>query len=153
MRTALSLVLAVLLLNSAPAPTRFTDVSAGSGAGGFWDVCGVGAADIDNDGYLDLCTSAVNGGSTRVYHNNGNGTFSDIANSGIGGESQAVTFGDVDNDGLPDVYVGWYWSASRMFLGTGGNNPPFGEITGSSGTGTSATWEGGAFVDVNNDGN
>jgi len=153
MRTALSLILAVLLLSAAPAAPRFTDVSAGSGAGGVWIVCGVGASDIDNDGYLDLCTSAVNGGSTRVYHNNGNGTFSDIANSGIGGESQAVTFGDLDNDGLPDVYVGWYWTNSRLFLGTGGTNPAFSEITGSSGTGTGLTWEGGAFVDINNDGN
>lgn len=153
MRTAGSLLLAFLLLSSAPVAPRFTDISAASGAGGFWDVCGVGTADIDHDGYLDICTSAVNGGSTRVYRNNGNGTFSDIANSGIGGESQAVTFGDVDNDGLPDVYVGWYWSNSRMFLGTGGTNPAFSEITGSSGTGTGQTWEGGAFVDVDNDGN
>jgi hypothetical protein len=154
MRAFLAPILCVLLLSSTPPPPpRFTDISASSGAGGFWDVCGLGAADIDNDGFLDLCTSAVNGGSTRVYHNNGNGTFSDIANSGIGGESQAVTFGDVDNDGLPDVYVGWYWSNSRMFLGTGGTNPAFGEITGSSGTGTGQTWEGGAFVDVDNDGN
>ncbi len=153
MRTVSALFLAVLLLSSAPAPTRFTDITATSGAGGFWLACGVGAADIDNDGYLDLCTSAVNGGSTRVYHNNGDGTFTDIANSGIGGESQAVTFGDIDNDGLPDVYVGWYWTNSRMFRGSGGNNPPFAEITGSSGTGTGLTWEGGAFVDVDNDGN
>lgn len=147
-------IILLLLVSSAPAPApRFTDITGSSGAGGFWDVCGVGAADIDNDGFLDLCTSAVNGGSTRVYRNNGNGTFSDIANSGIGGESQAVTFGDVDNDGLVDVWVGWYWTNSRMFKGTGGLNPPFTEITGSSGTGTGQTWEGGAFADVNNDGN
>lgn len=145
--------LTAALLSSSPPPPRFTDVSATCGAGGIWDVCGVGAADIDRDGFLDICASAVNGGSTRVYHNNGDGTFSDISNSGIGGESQAVVFGDVDNDGLPDVWVGWYWTNSRMFKGTGGNNPPFTDITGSSGTGDGATWEGGAFADVDNDGN
>jgi hypothetical protein len=128
-------------------------VSAVSGAGGFWDVCGVGAADIDGDGFLDLCATAVNGGSTRVYRNNGDGTFSDIANSGVGGESQACVFGDVNNDGLPDLWVGWYWTNSRMFLGTGGLNPPLADITGSSGTGVGQTWEGGAFADVDNDGN
>lgn len=145
---------AILILCSASAPVpRFTDISGNLGAVASWSVCGVGAADIDNDGFIDICTSAVNSGSTRVYHNNGDGTFSDIANSGIGGESQAVTFGDVDNDGLPDVYVGWYWTNSRMFLGTGGLNPSFNEITGSSGTGTGQTWEGGAFVDVDGDGN
>ncbi|MBI3854172.1 MAG: VCBS repeat-containing protein [Planctomycetes bacterium] len=130
----------LLLLSARPPAPRFTDISLSSGAAGAWDVCGLGAADIDNDGFLDICTSAVNGGSTRVYHNNGNGTFSDLANSGIGGESQAVVFGDVDNDGLIDVWVGWYWSNSRMFQGIGGLNPPFGEITGTSGTGTGATW-------------
>jgi hypothetical protein len=144
---------AILVLTSASPPVpRFVEIG-GGGAGGFWDVCGVGAADIDNDGFLDLCTSAVNGGSTRVYHNNGDGTFSDIANSGIGGESQTVAFGDVDNDGLVDVWVGWYWSNSRMFKGTGVVSNPFGDITGSSGTGIGATWEGGAFADVDNDGN
>ena len=154
MRLFAAVILGALLLSSSPpAAPRFTDISAVSGAGGFWDVAGVGAADIDHDGFLDLCTSAVNGGSTRVYRNNGNGTFSDISNSGIGGESQTVVFGDVDNDGLPDVWVGWYWTNSRMFLGTGGTNPAFSEITGSSGTGTGQTWEGGAFVDVDNDGN
>ncbi|HVR87555.1 MAG TPA: CRTAC1 family protein, partial [Planctomycetota bacterium] len=154
MRAFLALILGALLLSSAPpAPPTFTDISASSGAGGVWDVCGVGAADIDNDGFIDICTSAVNGGSTRVYHNNGDGTFSDISNSGIGGESQSVVFGDVNNDGLPDVWVGWYWTNSRMFLGTGVNNAPFSEITASSGTGTGQTWEGGAFADVDNDGN
>src|SRR3954471_16068428 len=58
MRALLAPVLAALLLSSSPPPPpRFTDVSAASGAGGFWDVAGVGAADIDNDGYIDLATS------------------------------------------------------------------------------------------------
>jgi enediyne biosynthesis protein E4 len=147
-----STAILILLSGAAPVP-RFTDITVASGAAGAWVVCGIGAADIDNDGFIDFCTSAVNGGSTRVYRNNGNGTFSDIANSGIGGESQAVTFGDVDNDGLVDVWVGWYWTNSRMFKGNGTLNPPFDDITGSSGTGVGATWEGGAFADVDNDGN
>ena len=37
---------------------------------------GVAVGDYDNDGYEDLYVTAY--GGNRLYHNNGNGTFSDV---------------------------------------------------------------------------
>jgi enediyne biosynthesis protein E4 len=111
----------------------FTDVTqkAGVAAGG-WSVS-AGFFDYDNDGYLDLLvtrymewSSAKNkicGGGFQtycppgtfpattniLYHNNGNGTFTDVSHaSGIGskqGRSLGVAFNDYDGDGFQDIFV------------------------------------------------
>ena len=63
--------------------------------------------DYDNDGYLDLLLSGFrNAGTiTRVYHNNGNGTFTDI-NAGLPGMFvSTVQWGDYDNDGHADILL------------------------------------------------
>jgi hypothetical protein len=80
-------------------------------------------ADVDNDGYLDLYVgvygpaleqspeppfNALNGLSDHLYHNNGNGTFTDITKeAGLtdSGWTLAMTFLDYDNDGNQDIYV------------------------------------------------
>jgi hypothetical protein len=65
-------------------------------------------ADYDRDGYLDLVVSgltASNTPSTRLYHNNGDGTFTD-ANAGFAGAfSGSVAWGDFNNDGAPDLFL------------------------------------------------
>jgi len=49
------------------------------------------------------------GTSNRLFHNNGDGTFSDVTQkSGIlntAGRAMGVTVGDYDNDGWPDIYI------------------------------------------------
>jgi hypothetical protein len=73
---------------------------------------GVAVGDYDNDGYEDLfvCGAARN----TLYHNNGDGTFTDVtAISGIGGKppntlSVAAAWFDYDNDGLLDLVVSNY---------------------------------------------
>ncbi len=49
------------------------------------------------------------GDTNRLYHNNCNGTFTDVTDkSGIGafkGRAMGVTSGDLDGDGWPDIYV------------------------------------------------
>lgn len=66
-------------------------------------------ADYDNDGYLDIFLS--NFMPTRfneLYHNNGNGTFSQVSNNVICGESfmsLGATWADYDNDGDQDLFV------------------------------------------------
>jgi tetratricopeptide (TPR) repeat protein len=106
----------------------------GNGDGTFVDVTSVardvtdtlsteGAAwgDYDLDGYVDLyCANyevwgEVSGLEDRLYHNNGDGTFSRVGR-GVGieppfGEDRAgrgVNWGDFDNDGDPDIFVSNY---------------------------------------------
>jgi enediyne biosynthesis protein E4 len=111
----------------------FTDVTEKAGvAGGGWSAS-AGFFDYDNDGHLDLfvtrymewntklskvcngdyhtyCPPEVFPATTNLlYHNNGDGTFSDVsASSGIGrvkGRSLGVAFNDYDADGYTDIFV------------------------------------------------
>ena len=82
---------------------------------------GVAAGDYDNDGYEDLfiCSAVRN----VLYHNNGDGTFTDVtAESGIGGKpadtlSVVAAWFDYDNDGLLDLIVSDYtfWNPKSDF--------------------------------------
>lgn len=59
--------------------------------------------DCDNDGYPDLVISG--GWNTKLYHNNGDGTFMEV-NSGLTiMNSPSLDFGDCDNDGDPDLLM------------------------------------------------
>lgn len=72
--------------------------------------------DMDNDGYVDLMISGDN--DYRVYHNNGNGTFSDITagitNMNSGSNFLSFATGDLNHDGKIDIYTSY---------GTTYNNP------------------------------
>ena len=114
----------------------FTDVTERAGvAGGGWSAS-AGFFDYDNDGKLDLFVTRYvdwsfqnnrycgekkpgyrsychpdnyEGVTDLLYHNNGDGTFSDVSErSGIAkyvGKGLGVSFADYDNDGFVDVYV------------------------------------------------
>ena len=67
---------------------------------------GVACGDYDNDGYVDIYIT--NFGANRLYHNDGDGTFTDVtAQAGVGDTrwSSSATFFDYDNDGYLDLYV------------------------------------------------
>src|SRR5712664_3222385 len=55
----------------------FEDVTEHAGLKGEGFSMGVAAADYDNDGYVDLYVTGF--GDNHLYHNNGNGTFTDLA--------------------------------------------------------------------------
>jgi enediyne biosynthesis protein E4 len=111
----------------------FTDVTAKAGvAGGGWSVS-AGFFDYDNNGKLDLfvtrymewdakhskdcggnyhtyCPPEAFPATTNIlYHNNGDGTFTDVSQrSGIAakkGRGLGVAFADYDGDGFTDIYV------------------------------------------------
>ena len=89
---------------------RFVDVTdqAGVGGGGGYGL-GVCVGDYDNDGYQDLYLN--NYGENILYHNNGNGTFTDVtAKAGVGRATKScgACFLDYDNDGKLDLFVGNY---------------------------------------------
>jgi enediyne biosynthesis protein E4 len=77
---------------------------------------GVAVGDYDNDGYEDLFICSA--GRNALYHNNGDGTFTDVTEaSGIGTKppntlSVAAAWFDYDNDGLLDLIVSnyTYWT-------------------------------------------
>ena len=67
---------------------------------------GVACGDYDNDGYVDIYVT--NFDANRLYHNDGDGTFTDVtAQAGVGDTrwSSSATFFDYDNDGYLDLYV------------------------------------------------
>ena len=75
---------------------------------------GVAAGDFDNDGNEDLFVTAY--GQSRLFHNNGNGTFTDVTQrAGLGGVKEFSTgaaWVDYDKDGRLDLVVANYvqWS-------------------------------------------
>jgi hypothetical protein len=97
----------------------FTDVTEAAGlanAGNQNYGMGVAVGDYDNDGYPDLYVT--NYGENTLYHNNGDGTFTDVtrqAGVAAGGWSVSAGFFDYDNDGRLDLFVTRYmkWSTAE----------------------------------------
>ena len=146
---------------------RLTDVTAQAGvqfhhnSGAFGgkflpETLGSGCAflDYDRDGWQDILL--INGAdwpghkkkrtTLRLYHNNGNGTFTDVtARAGLDVElyGMGVAVGDYDNDGFPDILVTCV-GQNRLFHNTGKGS--FVDVTNASGLGkregfsTSALW-------------
>jgi hypothetical protein len=78
--------------------TTFTGISGGD----------LAVADSDNDGDMDVIVngSSSQGRITKLYTNNGNGVFTEVATTPfIGSEVGAVEFADFDNDSDKDVIV------------------------------------------------
>lgn len=60
-------------------------------------------ADFDNDGYVDLI---YGGGTNKFFHNNGNGTFSEMNGLFPSGDTMhSFGIGDMNHDGSLDIYA------------------------------------------------
>jgi enediyne biosynthesis protein E4 len=165
----------MVLLQAAHAQVHFRDVTAQAGIrfthnnGAFgkkWlpETMGPGCAfiDYDNDGYPDILL--VNGedfaghphaGPTtlKLYHNNGNGTFTDVtrkAGLAVPMFGFGVAVGDYDNDGFDDIFI---TASGQSHLFHNNGNGTFTDVTKSAGLwgpnefSTSAAW-----VDYDRDG-
>ena len=136
--------------------------------------------DFDNDGWLDLFVSGydtrrfsqVGGDAARdmlnmpplgelpkLYHNNGNNTFTDVSAAyGVNHINYAMgcNFGDIDNDGWPDYYLGTgapeYTTIvpNKFYHNLGGKK--FEDITYATNTGHIQKGHAVAFADIDNDG-
>jgi len=124
---------------------------------------GVGWIDYDQDGLMDLYF--VQSAATDIYkpphplrsalyHNNGDGTFTDVTDkAGVGGSGhygQGVAVGDFDNDGYPDLYVTGYGSA---ILYHNNGNGTFTDVTAKAGVADEGGWSTSAgWFDYDKDG-
>ncbi len=90
---------------------RFTDVTAASGLNVEMHSMGVAVGDYDNDGRDDLYITCILG-PCHLYHNDGNGHFSDVTTqAGVndGGKwGSSAAWVDYDRDGKLDLIVGNY---------------------------------------------
>jgi enediyne biosynthesis protein E4 len=143
---------------------RFTHNNGAFGKKWLPETMGPGCAfiDYDNDGYPDILLingddfpGHPHGGATtpKLYHNNGNGTFSDVtARSGLAVPiyGMGVAIGDYDNDGFDDIFISAL-GQSHLFHNNG--NGTFTDVTKAAGMwgpnefSTSAAW-----IDYDRDG-
>ena len=110
--------------------------------------------DIDGDGWVDLFITSPTG-ECHLFRNNRDGTFTDIIQgSGIdlkGRHCLGCTFGDIDGDGLDDLFVTCYQSQQNaLFKNLGGGK--FKDITREAGLERKASSVGCVFADIFNRG-
>lgn len=111
--------------------------------------------DYDNDGFLDVFVSNFMPTKfNELYHNNGNGTFTQIMNGAIVSEnhmSLGATWSDFDNDGDQDLFVPNDNNENNSFFVNDGNGS-FTKSTSLSITNDLGNSTGSCWGDVNNDG-
>jgi len=86
---------------------RYTEVGEKIGVADSGWALALGTFDFENDGDLDIVI-ANDFGADTFYQNDGDGTFTDrtaLTDTGDRGSGMNVDFGDVNGDGLLDIYV------------------------------------------------
>ena len=117
----------------------------------------VAAADYDDDGDVDLyVTDSRTGYSNHLYRNDAGFHFTDVAaQAGVAlvnethGTSMDAVFGDVDDDGRPDLYV-VKWGCNLLFHNNGDGT--FTDVTRAAGVGYCGNGNAAIFVDYDLDG-
>jgi len=115
----------------------FSDVTTASGVYSKHPTQTAAWADINLDGHLDLFIGNESQGSNihycELFINQGNGNFMESAAAynlgGIKGFVKGVSFGDINNDGWPDLYISILGGKNRLFINEEGT---FRDISNSS---------------------
>ncbi len=140
----------------------FTDVSIESGLDRCVNSFAVIAGDYDNDGFVDLFITRLGfySGDCVLYHNNGDGTFTDVTRKAglqIWGPAWTAGWADYDLDGYLDLFVvnnlGGIFDRhlpNRLFHNNGDGT--FSEVTEKSGIRCVYPTLGSCWGDYNNDG-
>ena len=114
---------------------------------------GVAVADVDQDGLYDIYFTSQ-AGTNELWRNLGDGKFEDITDRAglrfVGRVGVAASFGDIDNDGDPDLYITNVRSGNLMFENDGKGH--FTDISRESGTDIAAHSSGATFFDYDRDG-
>jgi hypothetical protein len=149
-------ILLALILSTAltvSSQISFIDRTNFAGLGGTALNQGLALGDYDNDGREDLYVSALNGGPNRLFRNMGNFIFQDVsAQAGVNyaGTSKVSSWGDIDNDGDPDLYVGNRDENDVLYINQGDGT--FTEETAARGIYNPAPTSAVLFSDINRDG-
>jgi hypothetical protein len=161
---------------STAVPVRFTDIARAAGVDFKQDATateqkyyletmgtGAGWIDYDQDGLMDLYLVQTSETDiykppqplhSALYHNNGDGTFTDVtAKAGVGAEGlygEGVAVADFDNDGYPDLYVTGY---GRAILYHNNHDGTFTDVTKKAGVSDKGNWSTSAgWFDYDKDG-
>jgi len=163
--------------NPRPKSWKFTDVSASAGIATQTNSFATWFFDYDNDGWPDIFVAGYSTSSMqdvgafelgkpykaetpRLYHNNHDGTFSDVSKAVHLDRAilaMGANFGDLDNDGWLDIYLGTGETSykallpNRMFRNQDGKR--FLDVTTSGGFGHLQKGHAIAFGDLENTGN
>jgi FG-GAP-like repeat/ASPIC and UnbV len=153
----------------------FTEIASQAGVQGTGKGFATWFFDYDNDGWPDLFVTSYymsvdesvrtylglphDAGTLKLYKNLGNGAFRDVTKEtklDLLFMPMGSNFGDINNDGYPDIYLGTgnpsYGSElpNVLLLNKEGNS--FVDVTESSGTGELHKGHGVAFADIDFDG-
>jgi tetratricopeptide (TPR) repeat protein len=137
----------------------FTNVTEAAGVTSWGPMYTAAFVDYDCDGHLDLFVCYNLGGmfdrriQNRLFHNNGNGTFTDVTEaSGLASAFTTIgsCWGDYNNDGFPDLFLSSGLGRPQLFRNNG--NGTFTDVSAAAGltdfvVGTTCCW-----ADYNNDG-
>ena len=96
---------------------HFRNVAFAAGVANGGSPKGVIWGDYDNDRFPDLFVSNLTG-PNRLFHNNGDGTFTNVAaEAHVDGPQRSFPtwFWDFNNDGALDIFVAAYWSDVNHF--------------------------------------